>query len=74
MSIRKFVLAGTQRAGTSMINSTLNSHSRIRCYGEVFLYAKGKGKNMPGSYRRFINRSGYAGWAKHFLNRSSFMC
>ena len=69
--MRKFVLAGTQRAGTSLVNSTLNSHSHIRCYGEVFLYANGKGKNMPGSYRQFIDRRGWLGWALHYLHRSA---
>lgn len=71
--MHKFVLAGTQRAGTSLVNSTLNSHSRIRCYGEVFLYAKGKGRNMPGSYRRFVESRGWRGWLQHYLNRPASM-
>jgi len=71
--VQKFVLAGTQRAGTSLVNSTIDEHSRIRCYGEVFLYANGKGRNMPGSYRRFVDARGWAGWVRHYLNRRASM-
>ena len=71
--MQKFVLAGMQRAGTSLVNSTLDTHSRIRCYGEVFLYAQGRGSNMPGSYRRFVEARGWTGWLQHYLNRPALI-
>lgn len=65
-----FIVAGTQRTGTSVIDSTLNSHPDICCLSEVFIFAKGKGKNMKGSYRQFINRDRRARMIRHYVDRS----
>lgn len=67
--IQKFIIAGTQRAGTSLINSTLNKHENIRCYGEVFLLKRGHGANMDGSYRRYLNENKFIRTLNHYINR-----
>jgi len=67
--MERFVIAGTQRTGTSLINSTLDSHPDIRCLGEVFNFRKGRGKSTEGSYRQFINERRFARSIAHHIAR-----
>ena len=64
-----FIVAGSQRTGTSLIVSTLRSHPDICCHGEVFLYSRGRGKNIEASYRHFINQKKVPRTISHYLNR-----
>ena len=50
--MRKFVLVGTQRSGTTYIRQCLNSHEDILCHGEIFL------KNYPGEVGYFKSIKG----------------
>jgi hypothetical protein len=56
--MQKFVLAGMQRTGTTMMVRTLNGHEKIVCYGEMF---DGRYPNKtPGSYQA---------WRREMLTR-----
>ncbi len=70
--MKKFVVVGTQRTGTTLIRTTLNSHPQVTCTGEVF--------KVPGWYvdrvsRRIIRRtafqdpSSYSAWTEKSLLR-----
>ena len=48
----KFVVAGTQRTGTTLLRTSLSSHPRIVCHGEVFKLGK-KPYALPGGYWAF---------------------
>jgi LPS sulfotransferase NodH len=48
-----FLIAGIQRSGTTYIRRCLDSHSMIRCYGEVFL----KGYRHPCGYYSYLSAS-----------------
>lgn len=55
----KFCIAGVRRSGTTLIRTTLDSHPRVRCVGEVFRYSArfrliAREKNEL-SYWQFIN-------------------
>ena len=74
--MEKFVVAGTQRSGTSVINQTLRSHPQIKTYGEVFLFSgrrgllkKPLGQTMEGSYRQFINNNNHRRFISHNFSR-----
>ena len=71
--MQKFVICGTQRTGTSLLDSTLNSHSGICCYSEVFIYTKGRGGRIEGSYRRFINQKPLLRKFGNIVNRASLV-
>lgn len=64
-----FIIAGTQRTGTSLFVSTLRSHPDICCHGEIFLFKGGRGKRIEGSYRQFINQKPLPRKVSHYLNR-----
>ena len=64
----RFIIAGTQRTGTSLTVSTLVSHPDIKCFGEVFHFRKGKGKRTPGSYRQYLMQDRFNRTLKHYLN------
>jgi Sulfotransferase family len=67
--MQRFIIAGTQRTGTSLIESTLNSHSDIRCLGEVFLFRRGRGKFIEASYRQFVDQRRFARSIAHYTDR-----
>lgn len=69
IKMQRFIIAGTQRTGTSLIESTLNSHSDIRCLGEVFLFRRGRGKFVEGSYRQFVDQRRCARSIAHYTDR-----
>lgn len=48
----KFVIAGTQRTGTTLLRTSLSSHSGISCHGEVFKLGKAP-YALPGGYWSF---------------------
>lgn len=66
--MQKFIIAGTQRTGTSLIRSTIGKHPDIYCMGELLLFSKGRGKRTENSYRQFINKS-TANKIRHYFNR-----
>jgi LPS sulfotransferase NodH len=45
----KFVIAGTQRTGTTLLRTSLSSHPEIDCHGEVFKLGKAP-YALPGGY------------------------
>ena len=67
--MERFVIAGTQRTGTSLIESTLDSHPDIRCLSEVYIFRKGHGKSTEGSYRQFINQRRFVRRIAHHIAR-----
>lgn len=54
----RFIVAGTQRSGTTLIQTTLNSHPDIFCEGELFRM-KHLIKKMP---RKNWDKPGYRWW------------
>jgi hypothetical protein len=64
-----FILAGTQRTGTSFIESTLDSHPEICSFGEIFLFRKGRGANIVSGYRHYINQAPAKRMVRHYLAR-----
>lgn len=69
----RFILAGTQRTGTTLLRTTLDSHPDIRSYGEVFLFRKGRGGNLDGSYRSYLNDRLLSRMSRHYLARKSMI-
>ncbi len=53
---RHFVVVGTQRTGTSLIRTRLDSHPDVHCHGEVFKLGKNP-YSRPGGYWDFRRRS-----------------
>jgi len=60
----KFVIAGLQRTGTTLIQTALDSHPAIRCLDELFLFTYGiphikraRGAGVDQSYRQYIAKS-----------------
>jgi LPS sulfotransferase NodH len=45
----RFIIAGTQRTGTTLLRTSLSSHPRIACHGEVFKLGKSP-YALPGGY------------------------
>ncbi len=58
----KFIIAGTQRTGTTLLRTSLSSHPEIVCHGEVFKLGK-KPYTLTGGYWAFTKRD-----AAHRLN------
>lgn len=52
----RFLIAGTQRTGTTLLRTSLSSHPRIVCHGEVFKLGK-KAYTLPGGYWAFARQS-----------------
>lgn len=54
--MQKFILVGTQRSGTTLLRTTLDSHPDILCLGEIFYLNKNKntgskmGKNLSDEF------------------------
>lgn len=67
--MEKFIVAGTQRTGTSMISDTLRSHPDIGSLGEIFHFRGGVGGNTTGSYRQYINQKRRVRTIAHYINR-----
>ncbi|MFK5951081.1 MAG: sulfotransferase [Methylococcales bacterium] len=66
--MKKFVLVGTQRSGTTFIRHCLNSHDDILCHGELFF------KNYPHEEGYFKQKETLlAGGLRHLLFRSSMV-
>jgi hypothetical protein len=63
----RFMLAGTQRTGTTLLRTTLDSHPDICSYGEIFLFRKGRGGQMAGGYRRYLNEDRLKRMTRHYL-------
>jgi len=55
-STTRFVIAGTQRTGTTLIRTCLSSHPAILCQGEVFQQGK-KPYKQDGGYWKYYRRS-----------------
>lgn len=68
-----FILAGTQRTGTSLIESTLDSHPEVCSFGEIFLFRKGRGANIVSGYRYYINQAPAKRTVRHYLARRGLM-
>lgn len=52
----RFVIAGTQRTGTTLLRTSLSSHPRIECRGEVFKLGK-RPYTLPDGYWAFSRRT-----------------
>ena len=57
--MRKFVVAGVQRTGTTLITTSLNSHPHVHCAGELFKMTKASWNHdvIDGGYRTFRDAS-----------------
>jgi len=53
----KFVIAGTQRTGTTLLRTSLSSHPEINCHGEVFKLGKSP-YALPGGYWAYTRLDG----------------
>lgn len=63
----RFILAGTQRTGTTLIETTLDSHPEICSFGEIFLFKKGRGANVVSGYRHYINQAPVKRKMRHYF-------
>jgi len=70
--MEKFVVLGIQRTGTTLIRTTLNSHPKVLCAGEVFMVRKIGRSAYPGEdgYPAYLKDSPKR-WLKHYLQRSA---
>jgi len=68
--MEKFVVLGIQRTGTTLIRTTLNSHPKILCAGEVFKIRKIGRSAYPGKdgYPAYLKGS-FDRWLKHYFQR-----
>jgi LPS sulfotransferase NodH len=65
-----FVVFGHQRTGSTLVASRLNSHSRIRCYEEIFL----PWVDSEPSLRGWLRDKGYPQWFQFVPGmRNSFL-
>src|SRR5688572_8111341 len=62
----RFVIAGTQRTGTTLLRTSLSSHPDIDCRGEVFNLGKSP-YVLPGGYWAFARQD-----ASHRLSAAVF--
>jgi hypothetical protein len=64
LSVIPFAVVGTQRTGTTVIRTLLDSHPEVRCIGEAFLMS------WPGEtgYAAFL-RKNFARRIRHFVDR-----
>ena len=55
--MKKFVVVGVQRSGTTLVTTLLDSHPDVFCAGELFKMrpARGKVDVRDGGYRRYIS-------------------
>jgi LPS sulfotransferase NodH len=51
----RFVIAGTQRTGTTLVRTSLSSHPRVLCHGEVFKLGK-RPYTQPDGYWAYSRR------------------
>ena len=66
--MKKFVLVGTQRSGTTFIRHCLNSHDNILCHGELLF------RNYPDEEGYFKRKQKlFAGSVRHMLLRKSML-
>ena len=77
--MKKFVVVGVQRSGTTFIGSSLDSHPQIKYVGEVF---KVRGWYLNRSSKKLTRRKAYSGeygytnWSDRSVTRqiSHFVC
>lgn len=64
----KFIVVGVQRSGTTLIRTTLNNHSQIRCAGESFKVKRWRVAPYMGdlSYQKFLENRSYGLIARNF--------
>lgn len=48
----RFIVAGTQRTGTTLLRTSLNSHPQVACHGEVFKLGRTP-YALPDGYRHY---------------------
>jgi hypothetical protein len=64
----KFVLVGTQRSGTTMLRTALDSHPDITCLGEVFYLNKDLKQGVVKQDKSAMGKdlsAGFSSWRKH---------
>lgn len=57
--MRRFVILGTQRTGTTLVSTSLNSHPQVKCLGEAFkaFMPRGEVDVEDSGYRRYWRAS-----------------
>lgn len=55
--MKKFIVAGTQRSGTTLITTSLDSHPSIHCAGELFKMHQPRGdvEVLDGGYQAYVD-------------------
>lgn len=67
----RFIVAGNQRTGTTLLRTSLSSHPDVVCYGEVFKLSKPPYK-LPGGYWAYSRSSTTNRIRAALLPRASF--
>lgn len=66
--MRAFVIVGTQRTGTTLIRTCLDSHPRVHCSGEVFKFGR-RPYQGPDAYWRYCRSTPLRRLRKVFARR-----
>jgi len=67
----KYVLVGTQRSGTTLLRTMLDSHPEILCLGETFyinkylIYERNARQNTNAQLMGMIRRESFTQWKEH---------
>ncbi|MEL7447995.1 MAG: sulfotransferase [Pseudomonadota bacterium] len=72
--MKKFIVAGIQRTGTTYIRTCIDSHPATRCIGEAFKVKNARGKAYGGDlgYATYLNESRMR-WVRHYLGRTGMI-
>lgn len=69
--MRKFIVAGVQRSGTTLVTTSLDSHPDIHCAGELFKMRRPRGRVevLDGGYRAYLDSALWLKLADRLLRR-----
>lgn len=65
----RFVIAATQRTGSTLIMSALASHPEILCLPEIFLYTRRVTTRSENSYHHYLSTTSRGKWKHYFARR-----
>lgn len=72
--MKKFIVAGIQRTGTTFIRTCIDSHPAVRCVGEAFKVKNARGKAYGGEhgYASYLDESRMR-WLRHYVARKGMI-